>query len=107
MAEFETRHADQLSELRSDLFSGEPARLTHSAAFEVEVPDYDQVGASMTLKEAFALALSCERGAEKYYAGILEYVLEPRTVKLFEDLRKAEEEHVRFLEKEMTKLGVE
>jgi rubrerythrin len=108
MARLEGQHDSQIEERRRALFGDLPPRYVDSAPWEVEVPDYDKVGDSFTLEQAYALALGAEERAEAYFTQAVDYISDPQTVAILEGLAAEEREHQRLLKKEMAsrRLGV-
>ena len=86
---------------RRALFGDTPSRYTDAAPWEVEVPDFDEVGASFTLEQAYRLALGAEQRAERYFRRATEYISDPEAVRILEGLADEEVEHQRFLKEEM------
>jgi rubrerythrin len=106
MARLENQHDSQIEERRRALFGDQPSRYSDSAPWEVEVPDYEKVGASFTLEQAFALALAAEERAEAYFRQAMDYISDPQAVRILEGLAHEELEHQRLLKNEMaTQLG--
>lgn len=101
MARLEGQHDSQIGQRRRALFGDKPSRYTDSAPWEVEVPDYDDVGASFTLDQAYGLALAAEERAEAYFRQAVEYISDPEAVRILEGLADEEVEHQRFLKTEM------
>ncbi len=106
MATLEQRHRDQLAAQRQRLFGDAKPRHSSRAVWEVEQPDYDSLGKHPSLEQAFELAMDAERRAGEYYGSALDYASDPQVIKLFESLRKAEEEHLRLLREMRTKVVV-
>lgn len=104
MARLEGQHDSQIEERRRALFGDEPARYVDSAPWEVEVPDFDQVGTTFTLEDAYALALGAEERAEAYFREAVSYVSDSQTVGILEGLAEEEVEHQRLLKKEIAAL---
>ncbi len=101
MARLEGQHDSQIEDRRKVLFGDRPSRYIDSAPWEVEVPDYDKVGASFTLEQAYALALGAEERAEAYFRQAVEYISDPQTVEILKGLAEEESEHQRLLKNEM------
>ena len=101
MARLEGQHDSQIEERRRALFGDQPSRYIDCAPWEVEVPDYDKVGSSFTLEQAFALALGAEERAEAYFRQAVDYISDPQTVEILEGLAEEEREHQPLLKKEM------
>ena len=102
MVRLESQHDSQIERRRRALFGDRPSRYTDSAPWEVEVPDFDQVGASFTLEQAYALALGAEERAEAYFRQAIDYLSDPEAVRILEALADEEVEHQRLLRMEMT-----
>lgn len=103
MVKLENQHDSQLEERRRALFGDKPSRYIDSAPWEVEVPDFDEVGTSFTLDEAYRLALGAEERAEAFFTKAVEYISDPQTVAVLAALAEEEREHQRFLKTEMAK----
>jgi rubrerythrin len=103
MVKLENQHDSQLEERRRALFGDKPPRYIDSAPWEVEVPDFDEVGTSFTLDEAYRLALGAEERAEAFFTKAVEYIADPQTVAVLETLAEEEREHQRFLKIEMAR----
>jgi rubrerythrin len=101
MARLEGQHDSQIEQRRRALFGDQPSRYIDSAPWEVEVPDYDKVGESFTLEQAYALALGAEERAESYFQQAVEYISDRQTVEILEGLAEEEREHQRLLKVEM------
>ncbi len=101
MARLEGQHDSQIEERRRALFGDQPSRYIDSAPWEVEVPDFDAVGTSFTLEQAYLLALGAEERAEAYFCQAVDYISDPQTVAILEGLAEEEREHQRFLKEEM------
>ena len=101
MAQLESQHDSQIEQRRRALFGDKPSRYIDTAPWEVEVPDYDQVGASFTLEQAYTLALGAEVRAEAYFRQAVDYISDPQTIGILEGLAEEELEHQRLLNKEM------
>ena len=101
MARLEGQHDSQIEERRRALFGDQPSRYVDSAPWEVEVPDFDKVGTSFTLEQAYALALGAEERAEAYFRQAVDYISDPETASILEGLAEEELEHQRLLRNEM------
>lgn len=108
MARLEGQHDSQIEQRRRELFGDQPSRYVDSAPWEVEVPDYDKVGASFTLEQAYELALGAEERAEAYFRRAIDYISDPQAIRILEGLADEEVEHQRLLKHEMaTRLSAE
>lgn len=101
MARLESQHDSQIEQRRRVLFGDHPSRYIDSAPWEVEVPDYEKVGASFTLEQAYALALAAEERAEAYFRQAMDYISDPQTIRILEGLAQEELEHQRLLKNEI------
>ena len=101
MARLEGQHDSQIEERRRALFGDQPSRYVDSAPWEVEVPDFDKVGSTFTLEQAYALALGAEERAEAYFRQAVDYISDPETTSILEGLAEEELEHQRLLRNEM------
>ena len=101
MARLEGQHDSQIEERRRALFGDRPSRYTDSAPWEVEVPDFEKVGASFTLEQAYELALGAEERAETYFRQAVDYISDPEAVAILEGLAEEELEHQQLLKTEM------
>ncbi len=104
MVQLENQHDSQIEERRRALFGDTPARYVDCAPWEVEVPDFDKVGTSFTLEQAYLLALGAEERAEAYFSQAVDYISDPQTVTILEGLAEEEREHQRFLKEEMARI---
>jgi rubrerythrin len=100
MAGLEANHRQQLAGRRQELFGDAPPRHSATAAWEVEQVDYDRVGLAVDLEQAFELGMEAERRAGLYYSEAISYASNPRVVELFQALAKAEEDHLRMLQRQ-------
>ena len=105
MARMEIQHDSRIEKRRRALFGDRPSRYTDSAPWEVEVPDFNKVGASFTLEQAYSLALGAEERAEAYFRQAMDYISDPEAVCILEALADEELEHQRLLKIEMATLS--
>ena len=101
MAFLEGQHDSRIEDRRRELFGDAPSRYTDAAPWEVEMPDFDQVGPSFTLEQAYHLALGAEERAEAYFRQAIEYISDAKAVEILAELAEEELEHQRFLKAEM------
>jgi rubrerythrin len=104
MARNEARHGEQLAASRTALFWAEPRTVTRAMLWDVEAPDYDEVRAFMTRRQALEVALRAEAKAHAYFVAALPHVRNAEAKKLFEELRDEEVDQQRLLEAELAKL---
>ncbi len=100
MAAREQRHREQVAARRQALYADARANVANRAVWDVEAPHDAVIDPAMPIGDAFAIALASEQRAHDFYAGALEFLVEPSVAALFEELRQAEIEHTRMLEAE-------
>jgi rubrerythrin len=103
MAGNEEKHGAELSERRAELFGTQPARVSRQMIFDVEAPEYDEVRAFMTPREALQAAFRAEKKAYTYFVKALPQVKDPGVRKLFEELRGEEVQHQQLVLAELEK----
>jgi rubrerythrin len=101
MARLESAHDSRIEDRRKALYGDRPSRYTDAAPWEVEVPDFDKVGSSFTLREAYELALGAEQRAEAYFRQAKDFIADAEAVAILEELAEEELEHQRLLKQEM------
>lgn len=99
MATNEEKHGLQLLERRKTLFGDKPPRVSKSAIFDVEAPEFGAPSWNMSALKAFQLALSSEEKAYWFYDEAIKYVKEPAVRELFVELRDEETEHADMIRK--------
>ena len=104
MAGNEAKHGEQLAARRAEMFGDEPRTVTRAMLWDVEAPDYDEVRAFMTRRQALEVALRAERKAHAFFVNALPHVHNHEASQLFEELRDEEVEHQRLLETELAQL---
>lgn len=100
----EAKHGQQLAARRTALFQDAPCVMTRAMIWDVEAPDYDEVRAFMTVREALQVALGAERKAHRFFVGALPHVRDAEVKALFEELRVEEVEHLGLVKAELAKL---
>jgi rubrerythrin len=93
MAGNEQRHRDELRERRSKLFADAPRRMTRAMLWDVEAPEYDEVRAYMSARQAMETALRAETKAHAFFTQAIPHLASDEVRKLFEDLREEEVIH--------------
>lgn len=101
MEHLEGQHDSRIEDRRRELFGDRPSRYTDAAPWEVETPDFDKVGTSFTLQQAYLLALGAEERAEAYFRQAVDYISDTKAIEILEELADEELEHQRFLRVEM------
>ena len=97
MAKNEEKHGRQLGDRRQTLFGDKPRRVSKTAIFDVEAPEFGAPRWNMSPLKALRLALSSEEKAFWFYDEAIKYVKDPSVSKLFTELRDEETEHVRMV----------
>ncbi len=100
----EGKHEDMLAERRKQLFGDEPRTVRREMIFDIEAPEYDDVRATMSPRNALEVSLRAERKAFDFFDAALGGVKDPTVRKLFEELRDQEREHEALVQKEIAKL---
>ncbi len=104
MVDNEEAHRTQLAGQRAALFGNEPPVVTRAMLWDVEAPEYDEVRASMTRRQALEVARRSEEKAHAFFVDALPFVRDPKVKRLLEELRDEEVVHKQLLEKELAKL---
>lgn len=101
MSKNEEKHRAELAARRSILFQATPTEVTRNMLFDVEAPDYDEVRAFMTARQALAAALRSEQKAHAFFTETLPQLGDPDVKKLFRELLAEEAEHQRMVEQQL------
>ncbi len=104
MAQNEAKHGAQLAERRRQRFHDAPRRLTLDMLWEVEAPEYDEVRAFMTPRQAMQTALGAEQKAHGFFVAALPAIRDADVKALFEELRDEEIAHQALVQGELAKL---
>lgn len=104
MAENEAKHGQQLFARRKTLFGETPARVKLDDLFDVEAPEMGAPHRTMSIVQAFEVALAAEKKAHDFYDWALPSITDPEVRTLFAELRDEETEHVTMLQDAMAKL---
>jgi rubrerythrin len=97
MAKNEEKHGRQLADRRKKLFGDKPLRVSRTALFDVEAPEFGAPRWNMSPLKAFQLALASEEKAYWFYDEAIKHVKDPTVRELFTELRDEETEHVRMV----------
>ena len=103
MARLESAHDSRIEDRRRALFGNRPSRYSDAAPWEVETPDFEKVGSTFTLEQAYRLALGAEERAEAYFRQAQDYISDQQAIEILEELAGEELEHQRLLKIEMEK----
>lgn len=104
MVKNETKHGQELSDRRKQLFGDAPRNVDSSMIWEVEAPEYEKVRVFMTAQDALEVALQSEEKAYNFFVGAIKYVTDKEVLELFEELKQEEIEHQELVKKELSKL---
>lgn len=104
MAINEEKHGRQLADRRRELFGDKPMRVSKTALFDVEAPEFGAPRWDMSALKALQLALASEEKAYWFYDEAMKYVKDPGVRELFAELRDEETEHVRLVKDAMAAL---
>jgi erythrin-vacuolar iron transport family protein len=97
MATNEEKHGRQLGDRRKKLFGDKPRRVSSTAIFDVEAPEFGAPRWNMSPLKAFQLALASEEKAYGFYDEAIKHVTDSTVRELFAELRDEETEHVRMV----------
>lgn len=100
----EAKHGEQLAARRAAIFGDAPRAVTRAMLWDVEAPEYDEVRAFMTRRQALEVALRAEQKAQAFFVAALPQVGDADARKLFEELRDEEVEHQRLVQAELDQL---
>ena len=90
MAEDQGVHADELRERRTRLFPEGPRSVPPSLTWGVKAPDYDEVRAFMTLRQAVETVVHAEEKADRFWTAALDRASDPEARALFRELHEEE-----------------
>jgi len=107
MAANEAKHGQQLAARRAGMFQDAARSVTRAMLWDVEAPEYDEVRASMTQRQALEVALRAERKAHAFFVAALPELRDAEVRTLFEHLRDEEVEHERLVNAELARLPKE
>lgn len=104
MVRNEAKHGEELSVRRRQLFGGAPPKVDRSMLWDVEAPDFSEVRAFMSAREALEVALHAEEKAYTFFAEAVKHVTQPDVLTLFEELEQEELVHQDLVRRELAKL---
>ncbi len=104
MAKNEEKHRDDLAARRAELFGKAPATVRREQLFDVEAPEYDEVRAFMTQREALQAAFRAEKKAYTFFVQALPKISDAKVRTLFEELRAEEVQHQQLVLSELEKV---
>lgn len=103
MAKNEEKHRASLAARRVELFGQQPAAVTRQMIFDVEAPEYDEVRAFMTPREALQAAFRAEKKAYAFFVQALPQIQDAKVRELFDELRGEEIAHQQLVLAELDK----
>jgi len=104
MLKIEALHEGRLADRRRQLFGDAPRKVRREMIFDIEAPEYDEVRANMTHRQALETALNAEKKAFAFFDEAAKHVKDSEVQALFVELREEEIEHAGLVEKEISKL---
>lgn len=104
MVKNETKHGEELSDQRKQLFGDAPRNVDCSMVWEVEAPEYEKVRVFMTAQDALNVALQAEEKAFRFFDAAIKHVTDKDVLALFEELKKEEIEHQELVKRELARL---
>lgn len=107
MALNETKHGEELSVRRKQMFGDTPRKVTRAVIWDVEAPEYDKARAFMTPRQALEVAMESETKAYEFFEKALEHVSDAGVREIFKELLAEEEHHKDLVRQEMAKLPAE
>lgn len=107
MVAIEEKHRAQLEQRRVKLFGWEKRSVKREMIFDVEAPEYDEARVFMSVHAALRTALKSEQKAHAFFDKALAHVKDADVRKLFEELKREEDEHQKLVKAELAKLPAE
>jgi rubrerythrin len=104
MSANEAKHGEDLAARRRQLFGDAPARVDRSMIWDIEAPEYENVHAFMTLREALSVAMAAETKAHKFFTDALALPVSDPVRTLFLELQEEEVHHQALVGRELAKL---
>jgi rubrerythrin len=107
MSEVEARHESHLTDRRRSIYGSERASVRREQLFDVEAPEYGEVRAGMTAREALEVAMRAEAKAYAFFDQALPQVNDTAVRALFQELRAEEAEHRELVGRRLAQLPKE
>ncbi len=104
MAELEGVHGAQVSHRRAVRFAGLPGHVRDAVEWDVEGPELDRNVRSLSLHDAFAMALASEERARDFFAEACDHLTDEKARQVLSELHRDEVSHVQMLREMRTKL---
>ena len=100
----EAKHGDALAARRKQRFGDVPMNVTREMLWDVEAPEYHQVSAFMTVRQALEVALEAETKAHDFFAKAVGHLSDPEVKGLFLELQDEEIKHQGMVRQILAKL---
>jgi rubrerythrin len=100
----EAKHGAALAERRKARFGGALSNVTREMLWDVEAPEYHQVTAFMTVRQALEVALEAETKAHDFFAKAVGHLTDPEIKNLFLELQGEEVKHQGMVKQILAKL---
>lgn len=97
MAELEGVHGAQVTERRKARFADLPGHVRDAVEWDVEGPDLDRGISSLSVRDAFAMALASEERARDFFGEACDHLVDEKTREMLAELHRDEVSHVRML----------
>ncbi len=97
MAELEGVHGAQVTERRRARFADLPGHIRNAVEWDVEGPELDRGIQSLSVRDAFAMALASEERARDFFAEACDHLVDEKTREMLAELHRDEVSHVRML----------
>ncbi len=104
MAELEGVHGAQVTERRHSHFADLPGHVRDAVEWDVEGPQLDRGTHSLSVRDAFAMALASEERARDFFAEACDHLVDEKTREMLAELHRDEVSHVRMLTEMRAKL---
>jgi erythrin-vacuolar iron transport family protein len=107
MLSIEALHESRLAERRHGLFGDAPRTVRREMIFDIEAPDYDEVRATMTVRQALAASLQAETKALEFFEAAAGAAQLEEVREIFTELREEERDHQARVQREIDRLPPE
>ncbi len=97
MAELEGAHGAQVAARRHSNFADLPGHVRDAVEWDVEGPPLDRGIGSLSVAEAFAMALASEERARDFFAEACDHLVDEKARDMLAELYRDEVSHVRML----------
>lgn len=104
MAELEGAHGAQVTRRRAARFADLPGHVRDAVEWDVEGPELDRGVRSLSLHDAFAMALASEERARDFFAEACDHLVDEEARATLSELHRDEVSHVRMLKEMRAKL---